>query len=218
MKYPKLYKLGRRNGLYDIKTFSAWVMQGLFQSAVIYLTFHFACGQGYFPSGRSIDGTWMFGSAIFGSTIILVNLVIALHTKYWIWVQYFCIWASVVSWWLVLLVSSSIAGKNMLVSTPDFVGDYEMVFQMYGKGSSVIWLCTLLSVVTGLIPSGILRILQDEPGGAFGLVYDVRMRHLREDTSSMTNCGCCGIPVGQNPMCCGEGCVDERERGKNEAE
>jgi len=219
LRYPELYAMGRNNRLFNPMAFTWWVIHGLYHSLVLYLLPRYILHQAFDSDGHEADSTWVLGSTIFGSVVIVINFAIAIETRFWIWVHHFFVWLDISAWFVLLFVFSAIAGTSVSlmgieISAPSYVGDYKMVDAMYGY--SIIWLTTLLAVGLALGPTLVTRYFKDEPYGPFGLSYAIRMRHKDEIESNFFNCGCCGCPpCSSNPCCCGDGC---RPNGRFEEE
>jgi len=204
LQYPHLYKLGRRSGLYNPWVFSQWMIHGFYQSGIIYLLARFTMYHSTFQNGRSADNIWVFGSTMFGAIVIAINVVVAIQTRFWFWLQHFSVYVSVFAWWMMLALCSALTSEL----SEGYVGNTDMIDHMYGEGSTIVWLSTFLQVVAAVIPSIILTAFDYEPGGPFHDAYVVRQAHDHEINNRFFNCGLCGIPCGKKPLCCGDGCID----------
>jgi len=204
IKYPALYKVGRRNELYNPTIFVCWLLMGLYQSVVLYYIPRFALSDGADSNGQPTDGLWYIGCTVFGACIVVINFTVAITMRYWFWVQHFCLWADILSWWVLLGMFSNF---STLYNTKKLggganVGNVSLAQDMYGN--ITVWLVTLLAATTALLPTLLWTHLQEQKRDA----HWIRVHEAENLSSSIFNCGFCGIPCGQNPICCGDGCVD----------
>jgi len=207
MANPELYKVGRRNELFTLSVVWQWLVQGLLQSAVIYFICHFALDLAAFPSGHSADGLWMFGTTVFGACVVNLNLRIAFEVRYWVWQQHLAIWGSILAFWMFLAAAS---GFDEYPAS--YVGNHGMVHQMYS--SLLVWITQFLAVGAAIMPAVAVMCIKEHTT----LAYRIRCQeHAAGRTPGFLACGFCGIPCGQNPVCCGDGCVNRSkcaEEGK----
>jgi len=210
MANPKLYKVGRDNQLYNTRVFATWLAQGLFHSAIMYLIPRFAMVYGVDSHGRSIDGIWYFGCTMFGACVIVINLMVAISTRYWFWVQHFTIWFDILCWWGLMMIVGPILSMH---TTADNTGNTGLGALMYGNPT--VWLITLLAAAAALLPSFALAFAQDSQSPA----YEARLVASEQGeesfaNSSVLNCGLCGCPCcpceGAENYC-GDGCVDQMD-------
>jgi len=84
-----------------------WIMEALFQSLVLYFVVHLSLGGGQLmQNGKVADDIWQYGSTVFGAAVCVVNLRLAVATRYWLWVHHLFIWGSILSWWTFLAICS----------------------------------------------------------------------------------------------------------------
>jgi len=185
LKHAELYKLGRENGLLSSRVFAQWVIHGFYHSLVFYTIPRWSLNLGVFENGSPAASTWLFGGTIFGVSVLTVNGVIILHTRLWTWVQHISVILTCVVWW-VSLIWWSAASIDFGTS---FMGEYQMLHELYGQ--PVTWLTTLLAVVVGLIPSLLLYLWGQEPGGPSHGAYHLKSQGEHKVKSSITDCGCC---------------------------
>jgi len=185
LKHAELYKLGRENGLLSSRVFAQWVIHGFYHSLVFYTIPRWSLDLGVFENGSPAASTWLFGGTIFGVSVLTVNGVIILHTRLWTWVQHISVILTCVVWW-VSLIWWSAASIDFGTS---FMGEYQMLHELYDQ--PVTWLTTLLAVVVGLIPSLLLYLWGQEPGGPSHGAYHLKSQGEHKVKSSITDCGCC---------------------------
>lgn len=76
MSDPELYQIGLDYSCYSLKLLSSYILYGLAQSIYIYvLAYYLLCDNDMQENGKTI-GFWIIGHVVFGSCIIVANLVI----------------------------------------------------------------------------------------------------------------------------------------------
>jgi len=211
LRHPELYKLGRRNALFTPSAFMTWILLGLFQSIILFVSCNYAVGYGVFADGQPSGSTWVLGSTILGCVVTVINIVIALQHRLWFWLQHFFVWVCILAWWVLLAMFSQVDSAKF---GPSYWGDYKMWSHMYTE--PLVWFTTILAVGIALIPAFILRHLQDEPGGPYGPATSLRQEYDAEIDSKFLNCGLCGCPpCSKKPSCCGNGCVPRNTVGED---
>ena len=206
LKYPQLYKVGRRNELYNSERFLIWLFHGLYHSLVIYYVPRFCLGNTVDSYGEPADSVWYLGSAMFGICVIIINFTIGIFTKYWFWIHHFFIWLDIVGWWILLLLMIPVS----LTYSADNTGGYMLIKYLYRN--ITVWLTMLLASAIALLPTMLLSHFQDSQSLGH-CIREVEEAQLR---SSIWNCGLCGCPCGEDPYCCGDGCVDRSKTNDDE--
>ena len=80
---PKLYSIGKLNTIFTGRNFTYWVLNGIFHSALVFFIPIYVSGKEVMNSeGMEIDFVF-FSITSFTCIILLVNLKLALWTKYW---------------------------------------------------------------------------------------------------------------------------------------
>jgi len=180
LQYPQLYHLGQRNGLFNTHTFVKWLLHGFYHSAVVYMIPCYSLAYSVYTNGHSVASIWVLGSTVLGTVVIVINCVISLQVRFWIWIHAVLIMMSIGSWWAFLALCNPAAGHFHF--GPANVGEFGMLSDMYG--SSLIWLTTVLGVAVALIPTVIDRYLDDSKQGSFGTASEIRMQ--RDRTKSVS--------------------------------
>lgn len=88
---------GQRNKGYNTILFLRWMGRALWHSMVLFFIPMFVFRDGTGNGGRTF-GMWDEGTVVYTSLLIIVNLVAALETSFWIWLTHFSIWGSIIAW------------------------------------------------------------------------------------------------------------------------
>eukprot|EP00828_Plagiopyla_frontata_P016398 TRINITY_DN2157_c0_g3_i2.p1 TRINITY_DN2157_c0_g3~~TRINITY_DN2157_c0_g3_i2.p1 ORF type:complete len:317 (+),score=33.80 TRINITY_DN2157_c0_g3_i2:620-1570(+) len=140
LKYnlPKSYYRGRLGQAFTPKQFSYWVIEGVIISLMLFVINYYIFVNGIATSEGYTTQFWGFGITLFTSTIIIVDLKIALHTKYWWWFNWVCILPCSFGIFLFYLIIS-----NYLTSLGNVQQIPIQLLQTLQYYASVL-LCTLL--------------------------------------------------------------------------
>lgn len=84
LENPKLYKQNAKNRLLQVDQTLLWLVEGLFQSTVVFFAFYFLLSDstGFKSDMSSLEMT-SFGVSVFTAIIIIANLRLLLHAKFW---------------------------------------------------------------------------------------------------------------------------------------
>ena len=141
MKYPALYIDGIKQRAFTTLQFSLFMLDSLYQSAVCYFIPFAAYYYQSASSGAGIPPEMEeMGTVMAWTGIICADLIVALNTHAFTWIQHLAIWASVALVILYTLVYSAIPGSNML-------GYYQSVY-----GSGIFWFTAALTFLIALFP------------------------------------------------------------------
>ncbi|CAG8455671.1 8932_t:CDS:2 [Paraglomus occultum] len=94
LRYPGIYSIGIKQLRYNRFRFALYFLDGIWQSLVVYYTFHFIHynTQGVVSSSAYSTGTDEFSTAVAVTVIIIANLFVGFNTYHWnvfIWVTVF---------------------------------------------------------------------------------------------------------------------------------
>eukprot|EP00003_Mantamonas_plastica_P010673 TRINITY_DN2013_c2_g1_i5.p1 TRINITY_DN2013_c2_g1~~TRINITY_DN2013_c2_g1_i5.p1 ORF type:complete len:674 (-),score=223.60 TRINITY_DN2013_c2_g1_i5:1377-3398(-) len=96
MEYPQLYRRPQEGNMFSAATFGGWMLSVLWHSAVIYLGTVMMWSYGDLNANGQLGGIWTMGTICLTYCIVVVNLKIALETKYWTWMNHVGIWGSII--------------------------------------------------------------------------------------------------------------------------
>ncbi|KAG8905464.1 hypothetical protein FRB99_008905 [Tulasnella sp. 403] len=129
LAYPLLYKRGILGLEYTRTKFWMYMLDGLYQSAVVYFIPYvvWSMGNAYSWNGKTIDSLADFGTTVSVAAIIAANIYVGLNTSYWTWIMWLVTVGSIVVcllWIAVYSFLESIDFNNevvLLFSTVDFL-------------------------------------------------------------------------------------------------
>jgi len=85
MAFPQLYKRGIEGLEYTRLRFWIYMVDGLYQSLVIFFIpfFVYGAGESWSSSGRDTNGLYDLGTTIACAGVLAANLFVGLNTRYW---------------------------------------------------------------------------------------------------------------------------------------
>ncbi|KAF0715850.1 Aste57867_3139 [Aphanomyces stellatus] len=106
VKYPTLYQTGPSRSLFNFYSFFRWLGAAVYESLIIF----FVMVYGYNSSLNSVgsESRVEYGMVAFTLAVIIVNLKICLIMCNWTWVPRVTWWLSVLSWFLVVWLGTSV--------------------------------------------------------------------------------------------------------------
>eukprot|EP00123_Amoebidium_parasiticum_P018387 comp24187_c0_seq2/m.44324 comp24187_c0_seq2/g.44324 ORF comp24187_c0_seq2/g.44324 comp24187_c0_seq2/m.44324 type:complete len:1154 (-) comp24187_c0_seq2:702-4163(-) len=145
LMYPGLYVAGQKGLYFDKIKFLVSLLHGFWHSAVIFYFAYWAFGDTAINAQGWTGGLEWFSIALTSSTIIIVNLVIALDTYRWTIFNHIFTWGSIISFWIF--------GYYMF-SQPMFIWGFESYYgsMFYTQNNLMYWLYTLATVVACMGP------------------------------------------------------------------
>ncbi|XP_055342476.1 phospholipid-transporting ATPase IF-like [Paramacrobiotus metropolitanus] len=151
---PHLYSLNRRNARLSVREFATWNLLGVWHAVVFFFGFYcLVSPNGVLDrSGQNYD-MWTFGTAVFTTIILVVNLKILLYARHWNGFLLGAVLISFLAFLTVSLLYNAAVWKNMV--SPDM---YWVFFVVFANPSMP--LCILLLVVAALLPDVILQVLE----------------------------------------------------------
>lgn len=154
LKYPQLYRDCQNDTSFNLWVFGKWIAWGIFDSLICYYFPRLAnWGEiNIFDSTGKSAGLEMLALTSYTLLIVIANLRLAFHCKYWTSLHYIIFILSIASWYaLAIWVSEVYAFSADL---------YGVIAELYG--SPAYWLITLLGTVTCLIPDLMWRAIRRE--------------------------------------------------------
>ncbi|KAL3686628.1 hypothetical protein R1sor_009202 [Riccia sorocarpa] len=149
VKHPELYRGGHRKELFNRKLITAWLLNSVYVSLVI---FFFPLGLFYldpFRSGGEVASLQEFGAALFTCLVLVPNIQLIAAINYFTWIHHFAMWGSVAVWYLFLLIYGALPSAYATLA-------YKQLMEALGPSPSY-WLLQLLVVVVALLPYFVYR-------------------------------------------------------------
>ncbi|RDX49470.1 phospholipid-transporting ATPase 1 [Lentinus brumalis] len=150
LAFPQLYIRGIRGLEYTRLKFWMYMLDGLYQSAVVFFIPYFIWTRGLAISwnGKTIESLADFGTTVSVAAIICANTYVGINTHYW----------TVITW--VIVIGSSVVmmawiAIYSLFESIDFVDEVVILF-----GELTFWTALLLSVVVALGPRFIVKFFK----------------------------------------------------------
>ncbi|KAJ6490741.1 hypothetical protein C8R47DRAFT_1123410 [Mycena vitilis] len=149
MALPELYRYGREGRWFGFKSFVIFMLDGIYQSAVIFFFIRFA----YDTTTSRTDGYSMyqyeFSTTMVIAAVLSVNLFNGLNVNVWTGWVFFAVFLGIVLVWAYTAIYSLISPGWF--HTPVFGNDH------YLFRSAYFWLCVPLTVVLALLPRYLFR-------------------------------------------------------------
>ena len=82
MEEPEHYKANARNRLLAVDKSLLWIAEGVFHSILCFFAFYFLWKDNIGHPGNNLD-MLSFGIAVYSTIIVLVNLRLLIHAKFW---------------------------------------------------------------------------------------------------------------------------------------
>ncbi|THH16206.1 hypothetical protein EW146_g4397 [Bondarzewia mesenterica] len=149
LAFPQLYIRGIRGLEYTRTKFWLYMLDGLYQSAVVYFITYAAWSLGPATSwnGKGIDSLSDFGTTVSVAAIFAANCYVGINTQYW----------TVITW--VIVLGSSIVMLIWIViysffESFDFINEVVVLF-----GGVTFWATVILSVMIALAPRFLVKFL-----------------------------------------------------------
>jgi len=143
LKYPSLYKPCQQNVFFNNKVFWAWVLYGIFNSAILYW---FSVGiyeNSVTHFNGQVDGFWYESVTIYTFAVVVVNLKIALEIKTWTWISHLTVWGSILLWIVFVFIMCSY-NSSQIFNVASFVFSSPVFYFALGIVTSV---CLLPDII-----------------------------------------------------------------------
>ncbi|KZT60583.1 phospholipid-translocating P-type ATPase [Calocera cornea HHB12733] len=150
LAFPQLYKRGVLGLEYTRTKFWAYMVDGLYQSAIVYFITYLVWSMGTASSwdGRDVGALADFGTTAAVAALIASNIYVGLNTKYWTVMTWVVIIVS------ILLIFIWIAIYSAFV-TYTFSGEASVIFPLMN-----FWATVVLVISLALIPRFIWNFIQ----------------------------------------------------------
>ncbi|KAJ7171938.1 phospholipid-translocating ATPase [Mycena filopes] len=149
MALPELYRYGREGRWFGFGSFVIYMLDGIYQSAVIFFFVKFA----YDATTARPDGYSMyqyeFSTTMVIAAVLCVNLFNGLNCNVWTWWVFFAVSLGIVLVWVYTAIYSLISPGWF--HTPVFGNDHYLFHSAY------FWLCIPLTVCLALAPRYLAR-------------------------------------------------------------
>ncbi|XP_078280271.1 phospholipid-transporting ATPase IC [Rhinoraja longicauda] len=154
IKYPKRYKVGQRNKLFNYKTFLATILHGLLSSFVIFFIPYGAFLEGVGHGGTTMSGYQFLAMAVGTGAVLTINIEIMLDISSWTVPSVVAIMIDFFLYFCMTFLTQS----NFLSRRNPYM------FQFNGAALNafkqpLFWLTVLLVVAINIIPSLTFRFI-----------------------------------------------------------
>jgi len=144
MALPELYRFGREGTWFGLRTFTLYMIDALYQSAVVYFIIQYA----YFsptarPDGFGV-GLYEFSTTMAISAVMVANLFNGLNTNVWTGWVFFATFLGIVLVWIYTAIYSIIAPGWFPTNA---FGNDHFLFR-----SAYFWLCLPITIIFSLMP------------------------------------------------------------------
>ncbi|EOO02767.1 putative phospholipid-transporting atpase 1 protein [Phaeoacremonium minimum UCRPA7] len=143
-RYPQLYSLGQRNEFFKVKTFAGWILNAAYHSIILYIGGELFWYGDLIQGDGKVAGHWVWGTALYGATLLTVLGKAALVTNNWTKYHVIAIPGSMAIWYVFIAVYGTVA--PMLKISTEYHG---LVPRLYA--SPVFWLQTFCLAILCLL-------------------------------------------------------------------
>ncbi|KAL4077222.1 hypothetical protein V8B97DRAFT_1866494 [Scleroderma yunnanense] len=177
MAFPELYRYGREQTWFTLKSFVIYMMDGIIQSVPLYFIITYA----YFTTTARSDGydiaLYEYSTTMVFAAVAVVCLYNGLNTNVWTAWVFFAVFIGIVLLWLFTVVYNSISPGWFVT---DVYGNNHFLFR-----SAYFWLCQPLAIAITLLPRYLSRAwrLGYAPGDLEILRY-IRKKHPDVDITT----------------------------------
>lgn len=149
LAFPQLYVRGIRGLEYTRTKFWFYMLDGLYQSAVVffipYLVWHL--GLAVASNGRGIDSLADFGTTVAVAAIFAANTYVGMNTHYWTSITWIVIVGSSLVMMLWIVIYSFLPVNTFFSNTDGFIDEVEILFS-----NVTFWTTVVFSVLVALAP------------------------------------------------------------------
>nr|GEU75403.1 probable phospholipid-transporting ATPase 4 [Tanacetum cinerariifolium] len=144
LQFPALYQQGPRNLFFDWYRILGWMGNGLYCSLIVFfLNIIIFYDQAFRSDGQTADMA-VVGTSMFTCIIYAVTCQIALTMSHFTWMQHIFIGASIVIWYIILVIYGMLP--------PSRSGDVHKLFLEALAPAPIYWLSILLVTVACNLP------------------------------------------------------------------
>ncbi|KAF9223068.1 phospholipid-translocating P-type ATPase [Gyrodon lividus] len=156
LAFPELYIRGIRGLEYTRLKFWSYMLDGLYQSAVVFFIPYLVWSLGLATSwnGKGIDSLADFGTTVGVAAIFAANTYVGLSTNYWTFITWIVVIGSSLVMVLWVVIYSFLPANNFFSSTASFVDEVEVLFS-----NVTFWVTVVFSVLVALAPRFIYKFV-----------------------------------------------------------
>jgi len=140
MAFPQLYKRGIAGLDYTRRRFWIYMSDGLYQSCIIFFIPYLAYAGGitWSSDGMDTNSLWDFGTTVAAAGVLAANLFVGINTRYWTFISWIVIIASILLCYIWIPIYSALAG-------PPYEGTVNVIYPSFSFWATVI-ITTFLAV------------------------------------------------------------------------
>ena len=136
--------MGQRNEFFKVKTFAGWILNAAYHSIILYIGGELFWYGDLIQGDGKVAGHWVWGTALYGATLLTVLGKAALVTNNWTKYHVIAIPGSMAIWYVFIAVYGTVA--PMLKISTEYHG---LVPRLYA--SPVFWLQTFCLAILCLL-------------------------------------------------------------------
>eukprot|EP00250_Pteridium_aquilinum_P014699 c22146_g2_i1 orf=517-4191(-) len=153
LQFPHLYQQGIKNLHFGWIRILGWMGSGIASSLIVfYFTVNILKYQA-FRKGGQVSSLDVLGATLYTCVVWTVNCQLVIFTKHFTWVQHFCIWGSILLWYIFLIAYGFLSPT---ISTTAY-----KIFIEACAPSPSYWLIILLVSTAALLPSFVYKAFQN---------------------------------------------------------
>lgn len=139
LRFPGVYKLGILQQRYNQYRFTAYMLDGVWQSLIVFWFWRGVYGLNML-STNGIDGSLLeFSTSVALTNVVIASLYVGLHTYHWTWLMNFAVWGSIAYLALMVLIYGEFTASPI----------YHVATRLLGEGP--FWFMLILAVITAFI-------------------------------------------------------------------
>ncbi|KAG5658725.1 hypothetical protein KAF25_007278 [Fusarium avenaceum] len=143
-RYPQLYMMGQQNYFFRLKVFLQWIANAIYHSIVLYIWGQLFWYGDLIQGDGKIAGHWVWGTALYGATLLTVLGKAALVTNNWTKYHVLAIPGSMAIWYVLTAVYGIVA--PMAGVSMEYRGTIPRIYE-----SPVFWLQTVCLAIMCLL-------------------------------------------------------------------
>ncbi|KAF8132618.1 hypothetical protein EV363DRAFT_1216395 [Boletus edulis] len=149
LAFPELYIRGIRGLEYTRIKFWSYMLDGLYQSAVVFFIPYLVWSLGLPTSwnGKGIESLADFGTTVAIAAIFAANTYVGMNTHYWTFITWIVVIGSSLVMLLWIVIYSYLPANNFFSSTGSFVYEVEILFS-----NITFWTTVVFSILVALAP------------------------------------------------------------------
>mmetsp|Transcript_13558 Transcript_13558/g.25965 ORF Transcript_13558/g.25965 Transcript_13558/m.25965 type:complete len:1142 (+) Transcript_13558:254-3679(+) len=151
-QYPQLYQQGVRNEYFNFNAKAIWMLNGLYQSIVIFYGVVYAFHLNSDRDNGKVQEMWSVGTTMFTCLVLVVNLESALILQYWNRFTHITIWGTI-AFWFAFVCGFQYFSESWSLNA------YWLYFDVVAN-SWYSWMVILVITAACLLPSTCCRVLQ----------------------------------------------------------